>query len=77
MSLLIVPEERSPLQTIAEVCVKLDQGESEEKLREYLDIDDELFAFCIEFALENNLIMNQEDGRYKITIQGKEFVSAF
>jgi hypothetical protein len=77
MSLLIVPEERSLLQTIAEVCVKLDQGESEEKLREYLDIDEELFAFCIEFALVNNLIMKQEDGRYKITIQGKEFVSSF
>jgi predicted transcriptional regulator len=72
-----VPEERSPLQTIAVICVKLDQGEPEEKIREYLDIDDELFAFCIEFALENNLIIKQEDGRYEITSYGKEFASVF
>ena len=67
-----MPEERSPLQTIAVICVKLDQGEPEEKIREYLDIEDELFTFCIEFALENNLIVKQEDGRYKITLYGKE-----
>ena len=62
-----MPEGRSPLQIIAVICVKLDQGEPEEKIREYLDIEDELFTFCIEFALENNLIVKQEDGRYKIT----------
>ena len=72
-----MPEERSPLQTIADICVKLDQGEPEEKIREYLDIEDELFAFCLEFALENNLIVKQEDGRYKITRYGKEFASVF
>ena len=72
-----MPEERSPLQTIAVICVKLDQGEPEEKIREYLDIEDELFAFCIEFALENKLIIKQEDGRYKITRYGKEFASVF
>jgi hypothetical protein len=72
-----VPEERSPLQTIAVICVKLDQGEPEEKIREYLDIEDELFSFCVEFALENNLIIKQEDGRYKITSYGKEFASVF
>ena len=71
-----MPEERSPLQTIAVICVKLDQGEPEEKIREYLDIEDELFAFCIEFALENNLIIKQEDGRYEITAMG-EFASVF
>jgi len=62
---------------MAVVCVKLDQGESEDKIREYLDIEDELFTFCVEFALENNFIIKQEDGRYKITISGKEFISAF
>ncbi len=72
-----MPEKRSPLQTMAVVCVKLDQGESEDKIREYLDIEDELFTFCVEFALENNFIIKQEDGRYKITISGKEFISAF
>ena len=72
-----MPEERSPLQTIAVICVKLDQGEPEEKIREYLDIEDELFAFCLEFALENKLIIIQEDGRYEITSYGKEFASVF
>jgi hypothetical protein len=72
-----VPEERSPLQTIAVICVKLDQGDPEEKIREYLDIEDELFAFCLEFALENKLIIKQEDGRFKITSYGKEFASVF
>ena len=68
-----MPEKRSPLQTIG---VKLDQGESEEKIMEYLDIKDDLFTFCVEFALENNLIIRQ-DGRFKITICGKEFISVF
>ena len=72
-----MPEERSPLQIIAVICVKLDQGEPEEKIREYLDIEDELFAFCVEFALENKLIIKQEEGRYKITSYGKEFASVF
>ena len=72
-----MPEGRSPLQIIAVICVKLDQGEPEEKIREYLDIEDELFTFCIEFALENNLIVKQEDGKYKITRYGKEFASVF
>ena len=72
-----MPEGRSPLQIIAVICVKLDQGEPEEKIREYLDIEDELFAFCLEFALENKLIIKQEDGRFKITSYGKEFASVF
>ena len=71
-----MPEKRSPLQTIALVCVKLDEGESEEKIMEYLDIEDELFIFCVEFALENNLMIRQ-DGRFKITVAGKEFISVF
>ena len=49
---------------------------SEEKIMEYLDIEDELFIFCVEFALENNLIIRQ-DGRFKITFCGKEFISVF
>ena len=74
---MIVPEERSPLQTIAVICVKLDQGEPEEKIQEYLDIEDELFSFCVEFALENNLIIKQADSKYEITSYGKEFASVF
>ena len=69
-----MPEKRSPLQTIALICVKLVEGESEEKIMEYLEIEDDLFIFCVEFALENNLIIRQ-DGRFKITVAGKEFVS--
>ena len=65
-------EKWSPLQTIAVVCVKLDQGESEESIMEYLDIEDDLFTF----ALENNILIRQE-GRFKITICGKEFISVF
>ena len=42
-----MPEEWSHLQTIAVICVKLDQGEPEERTRECLDIEDELFAFCV------------------------------
>ena len=42
-----MPEERSPLQTIAVICVKLDQGEPEEKIREYLDIG----MNCLHFVL--------------------------
>ena len=72
-----MPEKRSPLQIIALVCAKLDQGESEEKVAEYLDIEDDLFTFCVEFALENNFIIKQEDGTYKITVSGREFISAF
>ncbi|MGC2426148.1 MAG: hypothetical protein WA421_03870 [Nitrososphaeraceae archaeon] len=45
-----MPEKLSPLQTIAVVCVKLDQGESEESIMEYLDIEDDLFTFCVEFC---------------------------
>ena len=71
-----MPEKRSPLQTIALVCVKLDEGKSEDNIMEYLDIEDDLFTFCVEFALENNLII-RHDGRFKITICGKEFISVF
>ena len=72
-----MPEKWSPPQTIAVICVKLDLGEPEERIRECLDIEDELFAFCVEFAIENNLIIKQDDGRYEITIYGKEFASVF
>jgi hypothetical protein len=72
-----VPERLSPLQTIAAICTKLDQGVSEEKIRESLDLEDDLFSFCVEFALENNFVIKQGDGTYTITLSGKAFVSAF
>ena len=64
-------EERSPLQTNSVICVKLDQGEPEERIRECLDIEDELFAFCVEFAIENNLIIKQKDGSMRLQSMGK------
>ena len=73
-------EKRSPLQTIAYICIKLDQDISEEKIKKELDLDeydDNLFSFCVEFALENNLLIKQEKGNYAITNSGKEFVSTF
>ena len=75
-----MPEKRSPLQTIAFICVKLEQGDSEEKIKVDLDLDeydDNLFSFCLEFALENNFLIKQEIGKYTITNTGKEFTSAF
>ena len=74
-----MPDERSPLQTIAFICIKLDQGVSEEKIKKDLDLDedDDLFSFCVEFALENSFLIKQENGKYAITNTGKEFISAF
>ena len=75
-----MPEKRSPLQTIAIICIKLEQGISEEKIKVDLDLneyDDNLFSFCVEFALENNFLIKQEKGKYAITNTGKEFVSSF
>jgi hypothetical protein len=56
----------------------LDQGTSEEKVRVDLDLpDDNLFSFCIEFALENKFIIKLANGKYTITNSGREFGSAF
>ena len=75
-----MPEKRSPLQTVAFICVKLDEGLPEDKIKLDLDFDeydDNLFSFCVEFALENNLLIKQENGKYAITNTGKEFASSF
>ena len=75
-----MPEKRSPLQTIVFICIKLDQGVSEEKIRVDLDLgedDDNLYSFCVEFALENNFLIKQENGKHAITNSGKEFISTF
>ena len=75
-----MPEKWSPLQTIAFICIKLDQGISEGKIKLDLDFDkydDNLFSFCVEFALENNFLIKQENGKYIITNIGKKFASTF
>ena len=75
-----MPEKRSPLQTLALICTKLDQGDSEEKIKLDLDFDEydhNLFLFCVEFALENNFLIKEVNGKYSITNSGKEFTNAF
>jgi predicted transcriptional regulator len=75
------PEKRSTLQTIAIVCTKLEQGVSEEKIRKFLDPDNEYASdslkFYIEFALENGWLIKDESEKYKITKYGNEFISVF
>jgi predicted transcriptional regulator len=66
----------SSLNIIAIICTKLVQGVPEEDIRKSLDLEND-FLFYVEFALENNWIIKQEDGRYKLTDYGKEFVSQF
>ena len=75
-----MPEKPSPLQTVALICMKLDEGFPEGKIKLDLDFDeydDDLFSFCVQFALENNLLIKQENGKYVITNTGKEFVSSY
>jgi hypothetical protein len=71
-----VSERLSPLQATALICTKLDQGVSEEKLRDWLTLEDNLFSFCVEFAVENDFLIKQQDGKYRITANGKEFVTS-
>ena len=66
----------SPLQAIALICTKLDQGVSKEKIRNWLTLEDDLFSFCIEFAVENDFLIKQQDGKYRITPNGKTFVTS-
>jgi predicted transcriptional regulator len=70
-------KKQSPLFIIAVICTKLEQGVPEEDIRRSLDLENDLFLSYIEFALENNWIIKQFDGRYKLTNYGKEFVSEF
>ncbi len=67
---------QSPLYIIAVICTKLVQGVPEEDIRKSLDLENDFLSY-VEFALENNWIIKQEDGRYKLTNYGKEFVSEF
>jgi predicted transcriptional regulator len=69
-------KKQSPLYIIALICTKLVQGVPEEDIRKSLDLEDDLFLSYVEFALENNWI-KQENGRYRLTDNGKEFVSEF
>jgi predicted transcriptional regulator len=68
---------QSGLCIIAVICSKLEQGVLEEDIRKSLDLENDLFLSYIEFALENTWIIKQDDGRYKLTNYGKEFVREF
>lgn len=69
-------KKRSPLNIIAVICIKLEQGVPEEDIRKSLDLENDFLSY-VEFALDNNWIIKQEDGRYKLTDYGKEYVSEF
>jgi predicted transcriptional regulator len=70
-------KKQSLLYLIAIICTKLEQGVPKEHIRKSVDLENDLFLSYIEFALENNWIIKQQDGRYKLTDYGKEFVSEF
>jgi len=69
-------KKQSPLNIIAIICTKLEQDVPEEDIRKSLDLENEYLSY-VEFALENNWIVKQQDGKYKLTDYGKEFVSEF
>jgi predicted transcriptional regulator len=70
-------KKKSLLYIIAAICTKLEQGVPEEDIRKSLDLENDYFLSYIEFALENNWIIKQEDGKYKLTNYGKDFVREF
>jgi predicted transcriptional regulator len=81
MSYSTPPEKRSSLQIIAIVCTKLEQGVPEEEIRKFIDPNNEyasdFLTFYVNFALENNWVIKEKDGKYNITNYGKEFISVF
>ena len=54
-------KKQSPLNIIAIICTKLEQGVPEEDIRKSLDLENEFLSY-VEFALENNWIVKLEDG---------------
>ena len=70
-------KKQTPLYIIAVICTKLEQGVPEEDIRKSLDLENDLFLSYIEFALENSWMIKEDDGNYKLTNYGKEFVSEF
>lgn len=67
-------EKQSSLYKIAIIYTKLEQGTSEQKIREYLELEDYEFSSYVEFALENNWI-TEENGRYTISNNAKELIN--
>jgi hypothetical protein len=75
------PEKQSSLQIIAIVCTKLEQGVPEEEIRKSIDPNNEyasdFLRFYVDFAMENNWITKEQEGKYNITNYGKEFINVF
>jgi predicted transcriptional regulator len=69
-------KKQSPLNIIAIICTKLVQGVPVEDIRKSSDLENEFLSY-VEFALENNWIVKQENGKYKLTDYGKEFVREY
>jgi hypothetical protein len=69
------------MEIIAMICIQLEKGTREEQIRESLGFDNELdidIKVYIGFAIENNLIVQDEESRrYKITNYGREFINEF
>jgi hypothetical protein len=72
----LVDKKLSAIQTLAVICTQLEQDASAEKIKESLDLEDNTFSFYVEFALESKWLVRNENGKYKITITGKEFISS-
>lgn len=63
------------------MCIQLEEGVPIEKISQSLDPDPgyakKIIDFFIEFAIENNWITKEQDGKYSLTAYGKEFVNTF
>lgn len=74
-------EHKTLLKSIAFVITRLNDGFSKEQIFDYfeptLDKYDMRFVdFCIEFSLENGWFIESDEGRYVLTLTGKEFVNS-
>lgn len=69
-----MPERRSSLQIIAEICKRLEEGISEEGIKNQLEIEDDEFPAYVKFALENDWITEQNE-KYSISKYGKEVLT--
>lgn len=67
-------EKRSNLQTIVEICRRLEEGVPEQEIKQHLDIEDDLFPEYVKFALDNNWVKEQ-NGKYTISKYGKEVIT--
>jgi hypothetical protein len=74
------PPKRPLLETVAIICTKLAQGESEEDIHSFLDPENicavDFIPSYIEFAIEKNWLIKDGD-KYFITRDGARFIPTF